>query len=113
MSAFALDAALAAACDPPGAFAGLASRLCGWPAAAWVQQWGGEVDRTLGLPAGTAGETGWKSSVARPVVLASIAAARREPLKGTLTGGRWDVVVADEAHRLRSPRTASGRVARA
>jgi SNF2 family DNA or RNA helicase len=47
------------------------------------------------------------------VVLASVAAARREPLRSSVAGRQWDLVVADEAHRLRNPRSASGRLARA
>ncbi|WP_262699587.1 MULTISPECIES: SNF2-related protein [Streptomyces] len=47
------------------------------------------------------------------MVLTSVAAARRDPLKSLLTEGQWDVVVADEAHRLRNPRSASGKLARA
>src|SRR5207302_6549105 len=43
----------------------------------------------------------------------SLAAARREPLKSALTDKPWDVVIVDEAHRLRNPRSASGRLARA
>ena len=49
----------------------------------------------------------------RPVVLASLAAARRDPLQVALTGERWDLVIADEAHRLRNPASASGKLARA
>src|SRR5487761_1184985 len=37
----------------------------------------------------------------------------REPLKAALTVRPWDVVIMDEAHRLRNPRSASGRLARA
>src|SRR5260370_33968703 len=49
----------------------------------------------------------------RPVVIASLAAARREPLRSVLAERPWDVIIADEAHRLRNPRSASGRLARA
>jgi len=48
----------------------------------------------------------------RPVVLASLAAACRDPLRQQLSERPWDVVIADEAHRLRRPRSASGRLAR-
>ena len=46
-------------------------------------------------------------------MIASLAAARREPLKSALTQRPWDAVFMDEAHRLRNPRSASGRLARA
>lgn len=45
----------------------------------------------------------------RPVLLASLAAARRDPLKSQLTSTTWDLVVADKAHRLRSTRSASAK----
>ena len=48
-----------------------------------------------------------------PVVIVSLAAARREPVKAALTGRPRDVVIMDEAHRLRNPRSASGPLARA
>jgi superfamily II DNA or RNA helicase len=43
------------------------------------------------------------------VLLASLAAARRDPLMSRLTGTAWDLVIADEAHRLGSIRSASGK----
>ncbi|MCV6985292.1 hypothetical protein H7H78_07565 [Mycobacterium shinjukuense] len=48
----------------------------------------------------------------RPIIIASLAAARRDPLLGRLTGTNWDLVIFDEAHRLRNPRSASGKLAR-
>src|SRR5260221_150707 len=48
----------------------------------------------------------------RPVGTASRATARREPLAATLTRRPWDIVIMDEAHRLRNARSASGRLAR-
>ncbi|MGQ0778924.1 MAG: DEAD/DEAH box helicase, partial [Pseudonocardiales bacterium] len=45
--------------------------------------------------------------------VASLAAARRDPLRSALAEERWDLVVVDEAHRVRNPRNASGRLARA
>jgi SNF2 family DNA or RNA helicase len=48
----------------------------------------------------------------RPVIIASLAAARRDPLLGRLTDTNWDLVIFDEAHRLRNPRSASGKLAR-
>src|SRR5205085_1935300 len=79
-----------------------------------VEQWRDELERKFSLP--TAILTG-RSGVpdcrgGGPVVLASLAAARRDPLKGELTGGGWDLVVADEAHRLRAAHSAAGRLLR-
>lgn len=93
---------------------GLADRTLVLTPAGLVEQWREELERKFGLPTVIARGGGWEEADAeRPVVLASIAAARRDPLKSLLTGGQWDVVVADEAHRLRNPRSASGKLARA
>jgi SNF2 family DNA or RNA helicase len=91
---------------------GLADRALVITPAGLVEQWREELERKFGLPTAVAQGGGWKSTLDRPVVLASIAAARRDPLKRALTGDQWDAVIADEAHRLRSPRSASGRLAR-
>src|ERR1019366_6742384 len=45
------------------------------------------------------------------IVIAPTAAARRDPLKSHLAAAPWDVVILDEAHRVRSSRSASGRLA--
>ncbi|MGW1540878.1 DEAD/DEAH box helicase [Streptomyces sp. NPDC002309] len=93
---------------------GLADRTLVLTPAGLVEQWREELERKFGLPTVIARGQGWEETDAeRPVVLASIAAARQEPLKSRLTAGQWDVVVADEAHRLRNPRSASGKLARA
>ncbi|MFI9566548.1 DEAD/DEAH box helicase [Streptomyces rishiriensis] len=94
---------------------GLADRTLVLTPAGLVEQWREELERKFGLPTVIArGQGREETDAERPVVLASIAAARREPLKSRLTGGgQWDVVVADEAHRLRNPRSASGKLARA
>lgn len=78
-----------------------------------VGQWREELERKFGLPTTVAERGGWEQGAARPVVLASLAAARRDPLRSALVGERWDVVTADEAHRLRNPASASGKLARA
>jgi SNF2 family DNA or RNA helicase len=77
-----------------------------------VGQWREELERKFGLPTTVAERGGWEQGAGRPVVLASLAAARRDPLRSALTGERWDVVIADEAHRLRNPASASGKLAR-
>jgi SNF2 family DNA or RNA helicase len=94
---------------------GLADRTLVITPAGLVEQWRDELERKFGLP--TAILTG-KDSVPdgrgnRPVLLTSLATARRDPLKTELTRAGWDLVVADEAHRLRSPRSASGKLIRA
>jgi len=93
---------------------GLADRTLVLTPAGLVEQWRDELERKFGLP--TAILTG-RSGVADtrgggPVLLASLAAARRDPLKSELTRDGWDLVVADEAHRLRSAHSASGKLIR-
>ncbi|MBS4729880.1 DEAD/DEAH box helicase [Mycobacterium sp. SM1] len=95
---------------------GLADRALVIAPAGLVDQWRDELERKFGLPTtiaqsgpAPAGEVGMD----RPVVIASLAAARRDPLLGRLTHTDWDLVIFDEAHRLRNPRSASGRLARA
>ncbi|MGH3477368.1 MAG: DEAD/DEAH box helicase [Nocardioidaceae bacterium] len=78
-----------------------------------VGQWREELERKFALPTTVAARGGWEAGADRPVVLASLAAARRDPLKAAITGKQWDVVIVDEAHRLRNPASASGRLARA
>jgi SNF2 family DNA or RNA helicase len=94
---------------------GLADRTLVITPAGLVVQWREELERKFGLP--TAILSG-KDRVPtgrgnQPVLLASLAAARRDPLKTELTGSGWDLVIADEAHRLRSARSASGKLIRA
>jgi SNF2 family DNA or RNA helicase len=91
---------------------GLADRVLVLTPAGLVEQWREELERKFALPTAilTAGAAG--PAAERPVQLASIAAARRDPLRGKLTAQQWDVVIADEAHRLRNPRSASGKLVR-
>jgi len=77
-----------------------------------VEQWREELERKFSLPTVVARSGLWQSELDRPVVIASLAAARRDPLATALTERTWDLVIADEAHRLRNPRSASGRLAR-
>lgn len=94
---------------------GLAGRTLVITPAGLVEQWRDELERKFGLP--TTILSGKDRIVAapgnQPVLLASLAAARRDPLKSELTSTGWDLVIADEAHRLRSARSASGRLIRA
>jgi SNF2 family DNA or RNA helicase len=92
---------------------GLADRALVVTPAGLVGQWGEELERKFALPTTVAARGGWDREADRPVVLASLAAARRDPLKLALQGERWDVVIVDEAHRLRNPTSASGKLARA
>jgi SNF2 family DNA or RNA helicase len=80
-----------------------------------VDQWRDELERKFGLPttvAQPASAPTRDTGMDRPVTIASLAAARRDPLLDRLTGTNWDLVIFDEAHRLRNPRSASGKLAR-
>ena len=94
---------------------GLAERTLVLTPAGLVEQWRDELERKFSLPTaivtGRSGVPDCRSG--GPVLLVSLAAARRDPLKSELTGGGWDLVVADEAHRLRSANSASGKLIRA
>jgi SNF2 family DNA or RNA helicase len=94
---------------------GLADHVLVIVPAGLVDQWRDELERKFGLPttiarsgSTPAGETGMD----RAVTIASLAAARRDPLLDRLTDTNWDLVIFDEAHRLRNPRSASGKLAR-
>ncbi len=90
----------------------LADRVLVVVPAGLTQQWREELERKFALPTTMAGKAGWDASSDHPVVIASLAAARREPLRSMLTHRPWDAIIVDEAHRLRNPRSASGRLAR-
>lgn len=98
---------------------GLARRALVIAPAGLVGQWREELDRKFALPSavvtGTSAETVEEvrpDGGDHPVLLASLASARRDPLRSRLIDQDWDVVVLDEAHRVRNPRSASGRLAR-
>jgi SNF2 family DNA or RNA helicase len=92
---------------------GLADRTLVVAPAGLVEQWREELERKFTLPTTDAATFAAEGLGAdRPIVLASLAAARRDPLCSRLTAEPWDAVVGDEAHRLRNPRNASGRLAR-
>jgi SNF2 family DNA or RNA helicase len=93
---------------------GLADRTLVITPAGLVTQWREELERKFGLPTAAAGRDAAdaEGDVDRPVVVASLAAARRAPLKAELTGSAWDLLIIDEAHRVRNPRSASGKLAR-
>lgn len=90
---------------------GLAPNVLVVVPAGLVEQWREELDRKFALPSTVV--TGRdRDPDAGPIVLASLQSARRNPLRGTLVGRRWDLVIVDEAHRLKNPRSASARFAR-
>jgi SNF2 family DNA or RNA helicase len=93
---------------------GLADRTLVIAPAGLVVQWREELERKFVLPTVTAGRqlTSAEEGLDRPVVVASLAAARRDPLKSALTADQWDLVIVDEAHRVRNPRSASGKLVR-
>ena len=92
---------------------GLADKTLVVTPAGLVGQWQEELDRKFLLPSVVPRAGAWERSADRPVVVASLAAARRDPLRSALADERWDLVVIDEAHRVRNPRNASGKLARA
>jgi len=100
---------------------GLAARVLVLAPAGLVGQWCEELERKFALPCVVASSRFDQSRTASaggvhggpsPITVASLAAARRDPLLGALTEPAWDLVIADEAHRLKSPRSASARLAR-
>lgn len=91
---------------------GLAGRVLVVTPAGLVEQWREELERKFALPTVALEGGRWERSDDAPVVVASLAAARREPAKSALVDAPWDLIVMDEAHRLRNPRSASGRLAR-
>ncbi len=91
---------------------GLGDRALVVVPAGLTEQWREELERKFALPATIAAPAEWDTGSHHPVVIVSLAAARREPLKAALTDQPWDVIIMDEAHRLRNPRSASGRLAR-
>ena len=100
---------------------GLAGRTLVITPAGLVTQWHEELERKFGVPTALPGRdaTGQApggqdlgAGTDRPVIVASLAAARRDPVKSALTRDAWDLIVVDEAHRVRAPRSASGKLIR-
>jgi len=95
---------------------GLADRALVIAPAGLVTQWQEELERKFGVPTVRVGRDSAQEPVARsadrPVAVASLAAARRDPLKSALTSDQWDLIIVDEAHRVRAPRSASGKLIR-
>ncbi len=98
---------------------GLAGKILVLAPAGLVEQWREELDRKFALPsefvsAKATRTDGWDngSSGDRPILLASLATARRPPLRDSLAGIDWDLVIVDEDHRLQNPSTASSKLVR-
>jgi SNF2 family DNA or RNA helicase len=72
-----------------------------------VAQWQEELERKFGVPTTVPGQ-----GADQGVLVASLAAARRDSLKSQLTADSWDLIIVDEAHRVRAPRSASGQLIR-
>ncbi len=95
---------------------GLAAHTLVLLPAGLVGQWGEELRQKFALPFVAYGTATWDESadpLSSPLVLASIAAARRSPLRERLQERDWDLVIVDEAHRLKNPRSASAMLVKA
>ena len=102
---------------------GLADRCLVITPPGLLAQWQEELERKFAVPTVLAGgkprsPDGRQARPAgvgidRPVIIASLATARRDPLRSVLTGDQWDLIIVDEAHRVRAPRSASGKLIRA
>lgn len=80
-----------------------------------LEQWQEELDRKFALPSYVIKGGAWQPTLwsqDNPVVIASLASARRAPLVETITANRWDLVIVDEAHHVKSPLSASGLLVR-
>jgi len=81
-----------------------------------VEQWTEELDRKFGLPFLAYGSTAWQQNeraLQEPILIVPLPAARRAPLRDALAAIAWDLVIVDEAHRLKNPQTASARLVKA
>ncbi len=89
---------------------GLAPRVLVLTPVGLVEQWQEELDRKFALPSlvlrgGARAVT--DGGPEHPILIASLATARRPPLRPRLVATPWDLVIADEAHHLKNPRSAS------
>jgi len=78
-----------------------------------VEQWAEELDRKFALPSIVMGGDAWERALRpwdAPVVIASLATARRASWSEAIAKIEWDLVIADEAHRLRKPQSASSKL---
>jgi SNF2 family DNA or RNA helicase len=77
-----------------------------------VDQWREELERKFAVPTIVPRRGEWDVADESPIVVVSLATARRDPTRSALLRAPWDLIIVDEAHRLRNPRSASGRFAR-
>jgi SNF2 family DNA or RNA helicase len=95
---------------------GLAARTLILVPVGLVEQWQQELDRKFGLPSVLAQRAGWRHETGlaeQPLVIAPLSAARRAPLRDAVTQTAWDLVIVDEAHRVKNPHSASAKLVRA
>lgn len=94
---------------------GLAARTLVLCPAGLVAQWQEELDRKFALPAEVLTRADQLADARRgdpPIAIASIATARRSPMRDDLAALAFDLVVVDEAHHLKNTSTASARLVR-
>jgi SNF2 family DNA or RNA helicase len=94
---------------------GLAARTLILVPVGLVEQWQQELDRKFGLPSVLAQDAGIEHATGpaeQPLLIASLSAARRAPLRDAVTETAWDLVIVDEAHRVKNPHSASARLVR-
>ena len=93
---------------------GMAARSLIIVPAGLVEQWQEELDRKFVLPSTVLrnGKSFPDESEEWPIILVSLPAARRPPLRELLASVRWDVVIVNEAHRVKQPRSASAHLVR-
>ncbi|MFA5786699.1 MAG: DEAD/DEAH box helicase [Actinomycetota bacterium] len=90
---------------------GLAGRTLILTPVGLLEQWQEELDRKFALPSVVAGSGPLPSG--SDIVLASLATARRTRLRKQVCEVGWDLVIVDEAHRLKNPASASSKLVRA
>src|SRR6266540_4301674 len=81
-----------------------------------VEQWQEELDRKFGLPSVLAQRSGFQHATRaaeQPLVIAPLTSARRAPLRDAITETAWDLIIVDEAHRLKNAQSASAKLVRA
>lgn len=75
-----------------------------------VEQWAEELDRKFALPAIIHGSEAWHRRLRpwqEPIVIGSLATLRRASWRDAASATAWDLVIVDEAHRLKNPRSVS------
>lgn len=67
-----------------------------------MRQWAAELLAKFGLSFSVNPSTGWERL---PLIIASIDLVKREPRRSQVVSRPWDLVIVDEAHRLKNRRT--------